>query len=292
MKKSWLSQISFLVSMVVVRLPLKLQYFIGDAIGVFWFDILRVRRRVALENLRLCFPDLGEEQRVHIARSSLKHLGRTFLEFWRLPAATPDRYKDEFVLKGEEHLRRALTRNHGAFILSSHIGSGDWASTGLALRGIYLNVITKEFKNKTLNQFWFETRQRFGMGLIPDRRSSLHILKILKRNGLVGFVLDQFLGPPIGVRTKFFGKETGTPMGLALLAERSGAAVVPGLTYRGDDGRTYLEFEPEIPFVETGNKDENIRVNTQLYCDKIEEWVRKHPEQWMWVHRRWKEFRE
>ena len=203
-----------------------------------------------------------------------------------------DDYADHFDVKGIENLQNAVKGGKGAFLLISHIGNGDWATVAFALNGMRLSSITKEFKWRALNDFWFRTRQRFGLDLIPDRKSSLTILKKLKKNEIVGFMLDQFLGPPIGIKTKFFGRETGTPMGLAILVERSRAPVIPALTYRLPNGRTAVAFEAEIPYVDTGDKDRNIQVNTQRYCDKIEEWVREHPEQWMWVHRRWKEFRQ
>jgi KDO2-lipid IV(A) lauroyltransferase len=291
MKKSWALNLSQSLSKIVGKLPLSLQFLIGDAIGILWFDILRIRRSVVLANLQLAFPDWTEGQRIKVGRRSLCHLGRSFVEFCRIPGVDQIKDKSQFEIRGVEHLRKAEEKGRGVFLLASHVGNGDWASIGLALNGILINTITKEFKLKALNQFWFETRQRFGMGLIPDRKSSLMILKLLKQNKIVVFVMDQFLGPPIGTKTHFFGVETGAPMGLALLAERSGASVVPVLTHREPNGITIVEFEPEIPFVDLQEKDQNITVNTQKYSDKIEQWVRRFPEQWMWVHRRWKVFR-
>src|SRR5690606_4605148 len=121
--------------------------------------------------------------------------------------------------------------------------------------------------------------------------SSLQILKILKKTGMDVFMLGQFTGPPIGDKTKFFGHETGTAMGLAILAVRANSPVVPIYTYRLSDGRTAIRFLPEIPFVPAANQDETIAQMTQRYCDVIESIVRQHPEQWMWVHRRWKQFK-
>ncbi len=280
-----------LVSLTVNRLPVRAQMAIGDFLGFIWFDVLRIRRGVALQNLQNCFPEWADDKRISTARASVCHLGRSFVEFLRLPTAELDDYSNHFDIHGLENLQNAQKRGKGVFLLISHIGNGDWATVGFSLNGLKLSSITKEFKWRPLNDFWFHTRQRFGLDLIPDRKSSLTILKKLKQNEIVGFMLDQFLGPPIGIKTLFFGRETGTPMGLAVLVERSRAPVVPALTYRLADGRTAISFEPEIPFVDTGDKERNIQVNTQRYCDKIEGWVREHPEQWMWVHRRWKEFR-
>lgn len=269
---------------------------IGDAIGILWFDILRIRRNVALENLRQCFSDWSEERRIQVARRSVCHIGRSFIEFLRVPsiAASPEQrayWREKFILHGEENLNAALAKGKGVFLLTAHVGNGDWATVGMALHGYRIHVITKEIKLDWLNNFWFSTRQSLGTELIPDRNSSLTILKQLKKNQSIAFMLDQFLGPPIGIKTTFFGRETGTAMGLALLSGRSQAAVVPAYSYRDSEGLTHVIFEPEIPFVETANKDETIRCMTQTYCDRIEGWVKTYPEQWMWVHRRWKKYK-
>jgi KDO2-lipid IV(A) lauroyltransferase len=278
------------LSYFVLLLPLRGQLWLGDAIGFLWFDVLRIRRQVAIENLTRAFPDWPMEQKVRVARASVYHLGRTFIEFLRIPALQPKDWLQHFVIEGREHLDAALKKNKGAFLLTAHIGNGDWATVGLALHGIPIHIITKEFRSAFLNRLWFDTRRRFGTQYIPDRQSSLTILKLLKQNTAIAFMLDQFLGPPIGIETEFFGHKTGTPMGLALLAGRAGAAVVPTITRRLPDGRTCITFQAEIPFVEYSNKEETIQRMTQVYCDRIEDWVRKYPEQWMWVHRRWKKF--
>jgi KDO2-lipid IV(A) lauroyltransferase len=284
------------LSQLVCRLPISAQFRIGDALGCLWFDILRIRRKVALDNLKACFGEKSEEERLTIARSSVYHIGRSFVEFLRIPAIAESReqrdyWRQKFTIHGEDNLKAALAKGHGVFLLTAHVGNGDWATAGMALSGYHIHVITKEIKLGWLNTFWFETRQSLGTDLIADRNSSLAILKLMKKNQIVAFMLDQFLGPPIGIKTQFFGRETGTAMGLALLAGRSQAAVVPAYSYRDPDGMTHVVFEPEIPFVEGENKDETMTKMTQAYCDRIETWVRKIPEQWMWVHRRWKTFK-
>jgi KDO2-lipid IV(A) lauroyltransferase len=290
MRKFWPAFIN-LISHGVNRTPIAIQFFVGDLMGLLWFDVLRIRRQVVLANLRLAFPEKLEKERVRIGRASICHLGRSFMEFLRLPAADLESWRPYFKVEGLDHLLAAQSRGKGVFLLISHVGNGDWATLGFAMHGKKLSNITKEFKWKGLNEFWFGIRQRFGLELIPDRNSSLLILKKLKKNEVIGFTMDQFLGPPIGIKTTFFGHETGSAMGLALLAERAGAAVVPAVTHRLPNGHTVVKFEPEMAIIDTGNKEKNILVNTQSYCDKIEQWVKEYPEQWMWVHRRWKVFR-
>jgi Kdo2-lipid IVA lauroyltransferase/acyltransferase len=143
-----------------------------------------------------------------------------------------------------------------------------------------------------LDDIWFSVRGRFGTQFIAPRNSSYEILKALKSKGCVIFVLDQFMGPPLGVKTEFLGRETGTAMGLALFAHKTGAPVVPCYTRRKADGRYVVCFEPEVPFEDFDDKNKNVQYMTQKYTDRIEAIVRKYPEQWMWIHRRWKVFRE
>jgi Kdo2-lipid IVA lauroyltransferase/acyltransferase len=284
------------LSVGLASLPLSWQLAIGDVIGVIWFDILRIRRNVAISNTEIAFPDWPYERRVTIARKSVQNLARSFVDFLRIPALASqsdvrEKWSRHFRVEGLEHLEKALAKGKGVFLLTAHIGSVDWGAVGLVLSGYKMHVISKEFKWGALNRFWFETRMSLGLQFVADRGSSLTILKQLKKNEIVIFMLDQFMGPPIGIKTQFFGKETGTPLGLALLAGRSGAAVVPTHTYRNKDGSTSVVLEPEIPFVENPNKEETHLHMTQKYCDHIEGWVRQHPEQWMWVHRRWKRYK-
>ena len=280
-----------LFSHLIISLPLPAQFFIGDLIGYLWFDILRIRRTTVLHNLDLAFPEKAEAEKIRIGRRSMCNLGRGFVEFLRLPFIDEYPLENHFEIVGESHLLAAMQEAKGVALLTCHLGNGDWATVGLQKHGFPLNIISKEFKLRFLNDFWFETRMAIGTRFIKDRGSSLQILKALKANRIVVFMLDQFMGPPIGVKTRFFGHETGTAMGLAVLVARSRSPVVPVFTYRLSDGRTRIVFEPQIPFVEGKDSEQTIQSMTQTYSDKIEDIVRRYPEQWMWVHRRWKKFK-
>lgn len=270
--------------------PWKWQLAFGKAIGWLWFDVLRIRRRVALENLKRAMPQLSEKDRVRVARKSVENIGMTFVEFLRMFRLKKSD-KNLFIIEGEQNLRSALSKGKGALLLTQHLGNGDWATAGLALHGLPMHVVTKELKWRPFNDAWFRVRSEMGTQLIGDRNTSYAILKALKKGHPVAFMLDQFMGPPIGVKTKFFGIETGTPMGLAILARRSGTAVVPVYTVRDDEGQTIVHFDEEIPFRESADPENTVQEMTQVYCDKVEEYVRKFPEQWMWVHRRWKVYK-
>lgn len=273
----------------MAHLPTSIQNAIGWGIGVLWFDILRIRRKVIMNNLRLAFPEWSEAERRRVGRASCVNLGMTFIEVCRLPFVS-EKDRSQFEIVGREHFDQAHAKGRGVCLMTLHMGNGDWGIAGLALEKIKLVVISKVFKLQWLNNLWFDARKLLGTEFIDVRNSSITILKALKKKETVVFVLDQFMGPPIGVRTRFFGHETGTAMGLAVIAGRSQAPVVPAYTLRLPDGRTRITFLPEIPFVESANKDDTVREMTQRYCDIVEQIIRRCPEQWMWVHRRWKRY--
>lgn len=288
----WLARI---FGVALAFLPMRVRLAIGDAIGILWFDVLRIRRGVALANVRLAFPEKTEAERIRIARSSLRSMGRTLVEFSLFPYLKGRLGRHLFKYEGLQHLDEALSGGKGVILLTLHMGNGDIGAAGLSVRGYKMHLISKEFKARWLNDLWFGMRRKLGTQFISPEKSSFEILRALKRNEAVIFVLDQFMGPPIGTRTKFFGVETGTAMGCALMAVRTGVPVVPCYDLRCDDGTHRIVIEAPIPTpggLDDRLREENISALTQVYTDKIEAIVRQHPEQWMWIHRRWKEFRD
>lgn len=280
------------LSFIIWCLPNAIRKALGDAIGLLWFDVFRIRRKVAIDNVGIAFPNLDQAQRTKIARTSLRHMGRTIVEYALLPFFERKDVERFFEIEGLEHVEEALKGGKGALLMTLHLGNGDFAIAMLSRLGLPIHLISKEFKTRWLNDMWFGMRRRHGTRFISPEKSSFEILRALRRNELVVFVLDQFMGPPIGVRTKFFGRETGTAAGCALMAERTGAPVIPAYTYRKPDGRHVAVFQPPIERLDHGLSEKNIAAMTQAYTDKIEAIVRQYPEQWMWIHRRWKEFRE
>lgn len=283
-------------SALIYFLPNRLQVALGNLVGLLWFDVLRIRRKVAIDNVARAFPQLPYSEHVRIARESLKHMGRTIVEYTSFPFSKREQFDRRFVTTGEEHLKNALAKDKGVLLLTLHLGNGDLALAALSRREIPINLISKQFKTRWLNDLWFGMRAKHGTKFIPHEKSSFEILRALKRSGAVVFVLDQFMGPPIGVKTTFFGIETGTAAGLALMAARTGAPVVPCYTFRRPDGLSEMVFEPELPTdtidsdTDDSLRETKVKLLTQIYTDKIESIVRKYPEQWMWIHRRWKTF--
>lgn len=283
-----------LLGFVAYHLPRKLVRSLGACLGVLWFDILRFRRKIVLNNLSLAFPHWTEKQKTEVGRKSVYQLGSQFLEFFMIPYLNEKWMQKNAVITGEEHLKKALEKNKGVFLLSMHIGHGDIGVSLISMRGYSVYLISKFFKTKWFNDLWFRIRKGQGVQFIEPHgpQTPFAILKAMKSNSCVVFVLDQFMGKPFGVETEFFGHKTGTAYGLALFYLKLKAPVVPVYTYEGDDGRVHLVFEQALdldPFI-SEDKDRSIAQMTQHFTDQIEKYVRKYPEQWMWVHRRWKSF--
>lgn len=265
----------------------------GSLLGVLWFDVLRFRRRIVMDNLKLAFPDMPEDEKIRIGRASVYQLGSQFTEFMTLPLLNQQWLEKNAKYEGLEFFEKALSKNKGVLLLSMHIGHGDMGASLIAMKKYPVYLITKFFKTEWFNRLWFRIRKAQGVHFIEPHgtQTPFEILKALKSNAAVIFVVDQFMGRPFGIPTTFFGVRTGTAYGLALFYLKTKAPVVPVYTFEGDDGRVHLVFEPELHLdsLVGSDKDKNIAQLTQYFSDQVERLVRKYPSQWMWVHRRWKD---
>ncbi len=272
------------ISYLLYIQPQFVRRFLGAVLAFLWFDVLRIRRKVMINGLEIAFPEWTHAQRVRVSRRSLQHMGWNMVDFTIMPYLNKENLDRYFVFNGIDKAYKALEEGKGLLILTLHLGFGDMALAGLSVHGLPIAMVSKEFKWKWLNDLWFGMRGKYGMTFIPPRNSSFTLLKSLKANRMVVIPLDQFTGPPIGVRTTFFGKETGTAAGLAIMAQRSGVKVLSCYPYRQADGRHVIQFENFMP---TEGDPEAV---TQTFNDELERFVRLYPEQYMWLHKRWKKF--
>lgn len=267
---------------------------LGKFIGFLWIDVFGIRRDVIMTNLEIAFPGMPPEQKNKIARQSVYTMGESFSEFFLIPALDEAWVQKNVIFEGVENLEKARALDKGIYFLTLHLGNGDLGANVIAMKFMEVNIITKIFKNKFFNDLWFSIRGAKGVGYIEAHGPStpFDILKAIKRKAAVVFVVDQFMGKPYGIPTLFFGKQTGTAYGLALFAQKTRSPVVPVYTYQGDDQKVHVVFEPMIDIAPLigEDKEKTLADLTQSFCDKIEGIIRKHPGQWMWVHRRWKEF--
>jgi KDO2-lipid IV(A) lauroyltransferase len=246
-------------------------------------------RRTAEFNLRVAFPEWDEGRRRGVIRGMVRNLGWLAAEFARFPRYTRENIEKVVILEGHENFLNGQRRGKGVLYLTGHIGAWELSSFAHALYGFPLHYMARPLDNARVDGLVNRYRRLSDNQPIFKNESARALLKILKEAGTVGILADQNTMPGEGVFVDFFGKSACTTTGIARVALHTEAAVVPGYAYWDDGiGKYRLRFEPAVELVRTGDSERDVFVNTQKFAKVIEEIIRKHPEQWVWVHARWK----
>jgi len=280
-----------LLSRLISKLPLPVAISIGRFLGNLAYYAVPIKRGVAIQNIERVFGNSkSKKEKRRIVRHCYAQLGMYGIELLRLPHLTPEQSKILVERQGFEHLENAFARGKGVIIVATHIDNVDYAGCSMAINGIPISVPIKEIHWKPAQEFISAVRERTGVILVPPRRSKKQIHDLLKQNKAVALVVDQHMAKHRSIVCEFFGKLAATSPAPARFAFETGATIVPGVIYRkGTSGHHVLRFNP--PFkLETPYKDLslNIRHNTDRLNRIIEDWIHEFPEQWLWLHRRWK----
>jgi KDO2-lipid IV(A) lauroyltransferase len=251
--------------------------------------VLPKLRKTAEFNLRLAFPDWPESKRREVKRNMVRYLGWMAAEFARLPQYTIENIEQFVVLDGHENFLEGQRRGKGVVYLTGHIGAWELSSFAHALYGFPLNYMARPLDNKPLDALVNRYRGLSGNTPIFKNDAARGMLRILRNAGTVGILADQNTMPQEGVFVDFFGTPACTTTGIARVALHTNAAVVPGFAYWDENIRKYrLRFEPPVELTRTGDAERDIVENTQRFAKVIEGIIREHPEQWVWIHARWK----
>lgn len=274
----------------IFLLPRIVKRFVAYLLTLGWYYLFPIRKKVIINNIKIAFPDLNKKEVNHLAFRSVNNWALTLIEYSYFPFIS-DRGLNQIVeIQGLENIRKALEKGRGVLILGTHTGNGELAIYKTCREGLPLYLIGRKVNNKFINDGLFYIREKSGLKHLDPSKSSLKVVKALKQNEGLFFVIDQFTYPPIGIKSTFFGKVTGTNSSLAYFALRFKAPVIPGFSYR-KNGKIIVcfgeEIETETPYASV---DENVSYMTQKYNSWIEGVIRKHPESWMWIHRRWKKY--
>jgi Kdo2-lipid IVA lauroyltransferase/acyltransferase len=246
-------------------------------------------KKTAEFNLRLAFPEWTDAQRRSTLKKMTRNLGWMAAEFARMPSYTKENIEGVVILDGHENFLAGHRRGKGVLYLTGHIGAWELSSFAHALYGFPLHYMARPLDNTPLDAMVNEYRGLSGNKPIFKNESARVMLRILKEAGTVGILADQNTMPGEGVFVDFFGTLACTSTGIARVALHTDAAVVPGYAYWDEKLRKYrLRFEPPVELVRTGDAERDIVENTQRFAKVIEEIVRKYPEQWVWIHARWK----
>jgi KDO2-lipid IV(A) lauroyltransferase len=280
---------AWLMLKVLGVLPRSMARKLGIFAARVLFALLPKLRKTAEFNLRLAFPDWSDAQRSAVKRGMVRNLGWMTAEFARLPSYTDENIDQAVLLDGHENFLAAQRRGKGVLYLTGHIGAWELSSFAHALYGFPLHYMARPLDNLRLNSLVNEYRCLSGNRPIYKNESARMLLKILRDAGTVGILADQNTMPDEGMFVDFFGTPACTTTGIARVALHTDAAVVPGYAYWDESiGKYRLRFEPAVELSRTGDTERDVFVNTQKFAKVIEGIIRKYPEQWVWVHARWK----
>ena len=246
-------------------------------------------REVGMRNLVMVFPEKSVAERKRILRGVFTSLGRQLAELCRFPKYTNENVDEVVVYDGLENYEQAYARGKGVLFLTAHFGGWELSAFAHSLHGHWLNVVMRPMDNEYLDRLLQSYRTMHGNKTVAKDDFVRGLLAAMKAGETVGILMDTNMTPPQGVFVDFFGIPACTASGLARIALRTDAAVVPGFTIWDPALRKYrLRFDPALTVIRTGNLEADIAANTQLFTKVIEDYVRKYPDQWLWVHRRWK----
>jgi len=260
---------------------------IGDVIGRLWFALDKRHRKVAIDNLAMVYGDRMSSAAMRgFARQVFCNLARIVFEIgWSLHIDNV-RNQKHFRFYGMHHLRSAQKKGKGVLVLTAHLGNWEFLLVAAAIMNMKFSAVYRPLDFKPLDMFFEDIRNTTGTKLHQKKGAMFKVLRSLANNEGVGILLDQKTKPSSGVLVDFLGRPAYTNMGLAILAKRSRAPVIPVFAVR-EDGCYSVRILPEVPFIDTGDDALDMIENTRLYNRAIESMITQYPEQWFWLHRRW-----
>ena len=274
---------------VVGLLPRPLARAKGIALGLLVY-LLHVRlRHVGMRNLKLAFPQMPRRERRRILRGVFISLGRQLAEVCLFPRYTRENVSKVVIYDGFENFERAYARGKGVLFLTAHLGAWELSAFAHSLQGHPLWIVMRSLDNERVDHLLQSYRTMHGNRTVDKDDFVRGLLAAMKAGEVVGILMDTNMTPPQGVFVDFFGIPAYTASGLARIALRTEAAVVPGFTIWDPTLRKYrLRFDPAIDLIRTGDSERDVVANTAHFTKIIEDYVRRYPDQWLWVHRRWK----
>jgi len=245
-------------------------------------------RLITLHNLRCAFPEKKENEIIKIAKGVYRNLSIMMAEYFDLPYLTPSTIKKTVTLEGKEHYEEALKRCKGIIALCSHFGNWELQPPAGAIYLKPLEIVYRPLDNKTLEDIIVSVRVTHGNRMIPKGSAGKTIRELLDENRFVAVLADQNVDVNNGIFVDFFSRPACTSVGVAALAMQTGASVLPVFMIRQNDGKYKLILKPLVQIDTTDNYENNLFTNTQRFAKIAEEVIREYPEQWFWLHQRWK----
>jgi KDO2-lipid IV(A) lauroyltransferase len=275
-------------SFISLLFPIKINRFIGRRMGECAFFLVSAQRRKTVDNLRIAFGSEKSAREIrNIARGVFRNLGENLFEMLNSSKFT-SRNIDRYVrIKGLDIVEKALSQKRGFIVLSAHFGNWELLAGYFGLKKYPVNVLARPLRYEKYDKWVNDLRKGMGVNVIMRDESARTILRFLKDGQSIAILADQDISSLDGVFVDFFGRQAFTPSAPVILALATAVPIIPMFIVREKDGHTIYVEEP-IELDITGNKDTDIKVNTQKWSKVIESYIRKYPSQWVWVHERWK----
>jgi Kdo2-lipid IVA lauroyltransferase/acyltransferase len=262
---------------------------LGAALGAVAFALTGRLRRTGERNLEIAYPGSDVRWRSRVIRQLYRNLGLHLAEFCLMRRYTRETTQSLIRYAGLEHYLAARDAGRGVLVVTGHLGLWELSSFYHSLMGYPMSMVIRRLDNPLVDRLVNGIRCMHGNTVLHKDDFARGLIGAMRRGDTVGILMDTNMTPPQGLFVDYFGVPACTASGLARVAMRTDAAVLPGfLTWREDEQKYVLEFGERLPIARTGDDEADIVTNTQTCNTAIEQWVRRYPEQWLWVHRRWK----
>lgn len=278
----------YMLFLVARPLPRSWLLALGRGLGSFVWRVVGYRREVVLDNLRHAFGHERDEQQIRaLAAAFYRNLGMTLMEFVAMPRLKPTDVIDLVSIEGAEHIEAVARLGRGGMLVSGHFGNWELLGARVAAEGRPVNFIIKTQHNERVDRLQNEIRQGVGIGTIRAGASIKEMILALRRQEWIGLLADQDAGAD-GVFCEFLGRQASVFRGAAYLAWKLNCPLITGFIFRQPDGRHLVQADPPVEPDRNLPEDEAVRLLTEIHVRRLEAAVRRAPEQYFWVHRRWK----
>lgn len=268
--------------------PLRFSMNLGAAFGRFFQRFAPKLNRVGGRNLEIAFPNSDEIERQKILRGCFENLGRQLGLVSHFSRLARENLSDVIRVQGLEHCAAAHAAGRGVIFFTAHFGGWEASHLAVSAAGFPINVIVRRIDNPLVENFVGNLRSRFGSRTIDKKTSARTMFRRLKAGEILGILADLNTQEHEGVFVDFFGVPASTSAGIAKLALRTNAAVLPGFAvWQPDEQKYLLRLEPPVEFKRTTDDERDVRDLTQKITGIIEDYVRRFPDQWLWIHKRW-----
>jgi KDO2-lipid IV(A) lauroyltransferase len=283
-----------LLSLPLAVLPFRWALKAGEILGLLLFHIWGDRRRIATGNLEKtialnAIKVSGPAE--NIIRDSFKNLGRSFIEVIKIYYGLGRPVIESVVIEGVENFRTAEEKKRGVLFVTGHCGNWELLAITSSAKLSDLSIVARPQNNPYLNSLVEKARRKYGNSIIYKKGALKPIMQTLKKNGIVGILMDQAVIPEEGYVIDFLGRGAWTTKMPALIARKTGAAVLPAFIHREGKGHV-ITVSPEIELSKNSDVETAVKEDTLAFSRSIEDYIKEHPSEWLWIHRRWKRVNE